>query len=280
MEDSKNDYDLRIISLGAGVQSTTVYLMAVRGELEPLPDLAIFADTQAEPPNVYEHLEQLEKQYGEIIPIRRVTAGSLERNLYSGGEGRKGFAQIPAFLRNSDGTRGMSRRQCTYQYKIRPIQKAIREELGLRIGERAAGRYNVEQWIGISTDEAHRSRMSDVSWLHFYYPLLFEKPMNRYKCLRYMELRGDPIPSKSSCYFCPYHSNAEWRWLRDTHPEVWERACRLDEDLRGRGMRASEGLKMEQYLHSSLVPLREVPLDDDGRQLELWGNECTGLCGV
>jgi hypothetical protein len=39
---------LRILSLGAGVQSTTLALMVAHGELEPI-DCAIFSDTQSEP---------------------------------------------------------------------------------------------------------------------------------------------------------------------------------------------------------------------------------------
>lgn len=46
---------LRVLSLGAGVQSTTLALMAAHGEIEP-PDCAIFADTQWEPAEVYAHL--------------------------------------------------------------------------------------------------------------------------------------------------------------------------------------------------------------------------------
>lgn len=41
---------LKILSLGAGVQSTTLLLLAERGELER-PDRAIFADTGWEPPS-------------------------------------------------------------------------------------------------------------------------------------------------------------------------------------------------------------------------------------
>ncbi|WP_171177628.1 hypothetical protein [Ruegeria sp. HKCCD8929] len=37
--------DLRVFSLGAGVQSTTLSLMAAHGEIGPMPDAAIFADT-------------------------------------------------------------------------------------------------------------------------------------------------------------------------------------------------------------------------------------------
>ena len=49
------DKHIRVISLGAGVQSTTMALMAAQGEIGPMPDCAIFADTQGEPRKVYEH---------------------------------------------------------------------------------------------------------------------------------------------------------------------------------------------------------------------------------
>ena len=40
------DAKLRVISLGAGVQSSVMALMAAKGEIGPMPDCAIFADTQ------------------------------------------------------------------------------------------------------------------------------------------------------------------------------------------------------------------------------------------
>ena len=48
MEENE-DYDLRILSLGAGVQSSALYRMAVMGEIGPKPSYAIFADTKNEP---------------------------------------------------------------------------------------------------------------------------------------------------------------------------------------------------------------------------------------
>lgn len=50
---------LRVVSLGAGVQSTVLLLMAAKREIGPMPDCAIFADTQFEPPAIYEHLAWL-----------------------------------------------------------------------------------------------------------------------------------------------------------------------------------------------------------------------------
>lgn len=44
------------LSLGAGVQSTTLALMFAHGEMPVRLDAAIFADTQCEPVSVYRHL--------------------------------------------------------------------------------------------------------------------------------------------------------------------------------------------------------------------------------
>ena len=67
---------MRILSLGAGVQSSTLLLMAVHGELEL--DRAIFADTQWEPAAVYSWLETLVPLAERAgIPVVIVTAGNL-----------------------------------------------------------------------------------------------------------------------------------------------------------------------------------------------------------
>ena len=42
---------MNIISLGAGVQSSTMALMAAKGLITPMPDAAIFSDTGWEPNN-------------------------------------------------------------------------------------------------------------------------------------------------------------------------------------------------------------------------------------
>lgn len=67
--------DINVLSLGAGVQSTAMLLMACHGEITPKPDLVIFSDTGWEPKAVYRHLEWLKtevKKYGvEIITVSR-----------------------------------------------------------------------------------------------------------------------------------------------------------------------------------------------------------------
>lgn len=125
-------YDLRTISLGARVQSTTLYLLAVEGAIGPMPDCAIFADTQSEPPWVYEHLDWLDREFGHVIPIHRVTAGSLEQDVLRSQDGRSGFASLPLRVMGRDGREAMLRRQCTREYKIDPIKRKVRDLLGLK----------------------------------------------------------------------------------------------------------------------------------------------------
>lgn len=75
---------LRVVSFGAGVQSTVMLLMAAKGEITPCPDVAIFADTQFEPPEIYEHLDwcrgELKRLTNDRVKLETTTGGDLKRN--------------------------------------------------------------------------------------------------------------------------------------------------------------------------------------------------------
>jgi hypothetical protein len=159
-----NERHIHVLNLGAGVQSTTLYLMAGEGRLlyqgQPVVfDCAIFADTQEEPTddghNVYEHLKWLFGRGPEIIIG---TAGKLGDHLMNGTNSTNHrFAPIPAFTLGADGKKGKVRRQCTAEYKIEVIEKVIRRQvLGLRPRQWVPRGTIVHQWIGISVDEAGR----------------------------------------------------------------------------------------------------------------------------
>ena len=53
---------LTVMSLGGGIQSSVMALMAGERAFDRVPDCAIFADTHWEPPSVYDHIEWLEGQ--------------------------------------------------------------------------------------------------------------------------------------------------------------------------------------------------------------------------
>jgi 3'-phosphoadenosine 5'-phosphosulfate sulfotransferase (PAPS reductase)/FAD synthetase len=149
--------NLRVISLGAGVQSSVMALMAAKGEITPMPDCAIFADTQFEPESVYEHLEWLEERLP--YPVHKVTVGNIKEDALKGENPRgKQFVTMPFFTET-----GLGKRQCTSDYKIDPIRNKTRELLGLKKRQKSKG-LMCETWIGISMDEIQRVKDSRESY--------------------------------------------------------------------------------------------------------------------
>lgn len=265
---------LRILSLGAGVQSTAMALMAAHGELGPMPDLALFADTGAEPGPTYDYLRWLMSDNVLPFPVRIVSAGNIRDDMMAGlnSTGQQ-FASIPFFTLYK-GKAGMGRRQCTKEYKLQPLQRAVRELLG---GKRPPG--GVEMWIGISTDEAIRMKPSRVRYIVNRWPLI-EKRLSRADCLAWIERNGYPRPPKSACTFCPYRSNEGWRVMKETDPASFADAIAVDHALRERDH--GSRLRSELYLHRSLKPLDQVDLRSAAElgQGDLFGNDCEGMCGV
>ncbi len=254
-----NEPTLRLLSLGAGVQSTTLALMACDGTL-PRIDGAIFADTGWEPARVYEHLGKLREVLDAAgIPLHVVTKGDLRRDAI---DPEHRYASIPYYVRNPNGTEGMGRRQCTGEYKLDPINRKVRELLGAAAPDfrRVPKGRVAEQWIGFSTDEIHRVSDKDrVSYVAKRYPLL-NLGMSRADCERWLRDRGWTSVAKSACIGCPYHGNRQWRDLRDNHPDEWADAVAFDEAIRKGGARGLP-LNGEAFLHRSRVPLPIAPID-------------------
>lgn len=266
---------LRVLSLGAGVQSTTLALMAAHGAVGPMPDCAIFADTGWEPKAVYEHLAWLRSPNVLPFQVHIVSDGNIRDGLVRGAQGER-WASIPAFTKSASGTVGMIRRQCTKELKIVPIRRKVRELIGIA-GKRSPNHPVVEQWIGISFDEIVRMKMSMEPWQVNRFPLV-EMGMTRRDCLRWLELNGYPTPPKSSCIGCPYHSDSLWRQMREEDPDAFADAVAIDRMIRT-GFR---NLRGEVFLHRSCVPLDEADIDTlaDKGQLDLFADECDGMCGV
>ncbi|MDT0270032.1 hypothetical protein RM844_27505 [Streptomyces sp. DSM 44915] len=251
---------LRVLSLGAGVQSTALLLLAAEGRLAGL-DAAVFSDTGWEPPEVYRHLELLEREVAVPagIPIYRVTAGDIRRDAL---DPTHRFASMPLFVRNPDGTKGMVRRQCTKEYKIEPIKAQVRALLGFPAGRVPAGVF-AEQWVGISRDEFTRAKDSGIKYAVNRHPLL-EMDWSRVDCLRYLAGQGWASTPKSACVGCPFHSNAFWREMRDERPQEWADAVAFDYAIRQGGARGNANgspLMGTAYLHRSCLPLDQAPID-------------------
>ena len=166
--------------------------MAAKGLVTPMPQCAIFADTQAEPPSVYRWLDWLEKQLP--FPVHRVTAGSLTEASLRVGKREDGSlwmkGHVPVFSTKPDGSVGPLWRICTADFKLAPIFKKAKELGAIKRGQKTVG---VVQWIGISLDEVSRMKDSREPWSESRWPLI-EMRMNRHDCFRWMKDNGYPTP--------------------------------------------------------------------------------------
>lgn len=269
-----NDPKLRAISLGVGVQSVTMALMAARRDIGPMPDVAIFADTGGERASTYEYLEWLRTQLP--FPIHRVrkegpTLAQLAIDVASGDASRVGTGLPPWYY---DG--GMMRKQCSGMFKRDVVLAETRRMLGLGFGERAPkGAPLVEAWIGMSTDEMQRVAKARQAWIHNRHPLV-EAGMRRADCITWLQDRQYRVPAKSACVFCPYRRNDGWRELRDNSPEDFAEACRVDELIRD----GVPGLPKKAFVHRSLMPLAQADLGDDDSQASLPFMADCEACGL
>ena len=292
-------YDVTLLSLGAGVQSTTLALLAVEGVL-PKTDVAIFGDTGWEPQAVYDLLEKLTTALVAAgIPVVHVSKGNLRDDTldpnYPG-------IHVPAFIRsgNTKAERGgILSRQCTGSYKLDPIHRHTRKMLGATVTQRdcrycnATGRRiapqavkngnNVEGVCSVCRGVGSVERVGSVrkgrvaeTWVGFStdeiqrvspsrvpYTVstfpLLDLNMSRKDCERWLSSRGWST-TKSACIGCPFHGNRAWRALRDGSPVEWADAIAFDRDLRL--MPGSVNRRDAQaFLHSSGLPLDVAPID-------------------
>lgn len=276
---------VNIISLGLGVQSTALYLMSSLGEL-PRADYAIFSDLGRESSGTYRYLEFLKDWQKKFngIPIIICRTNNLFLDLLKLPLSEERFVSIPAFTRNPDGTVGMLRRQCTYEYKIRVVDDCIRDQIyQLPKGSR---RPLTAVWHGITMDEIERMSIPQEAWKLNTYPFLgytsqknanaerlsWRKPMTRKEVVQWYLNKDIPLPQKSSCVFCPYQSDQSWAWKKEHAPEDFQAAIDVDNAIRDC---TRHGVRNPVYLHRSCKPLSEVTFNP--KQDEEWG-ECSGNC--
>ena len=231
--------------------------MSALGELPKL-DAAIHADTGHENPLTYLHARKwtpwLEDHGLTVITVKP------ENNNPVRTDWGRGSVQIPAFTQSRDQKKtGQVKRQCTRHWKITPIRAALRALAGRK---RLPPGY-VEQWQGISLDEWHRMRTSDVKYIRNHYPLV-QLRMTRADCTYWLENRGIEIPHKSACTFCPYQTRDHWRQMKRAGGTAWQDIVGTDHQIR----------QVERanvlYIHSSRLPVEQavnIPEDEGASQL-------------
>lgn len=271
------------LSLGAGVQSSVMLMLAIRGEIER-PDHVLFADTGWDGERTMDHVIWCEAQCVKAgIPFHRVTAGNIRLDMIEARSGKrergeKGtrWAAMPLFVDVGTGVSGRSKRQCTSEYKINPLRKKQRELLGYQPRQRIPASA-CEVWIGISTDEARRAAPSGDRWIDNVFPLIDPLKMSRADCQAWWDAHYPHRRlGKSACLGCPNRSDREWEALKRESPQEWAQVVEFDHRIR-----VATGMRGQSYLHRSLRPLDQVPLNEDQANMDLEDKiYCAGGCGL
>lgn len=275
---------IRVLSFGAGVQSTCILRMSLDGEM-PALDHVIFADPGAELPKTYENVDLMERicqQRG--IGFHRVTAyrsrstGNITQDLLGTDDSMR-WSSPPLFVQTGKGV-GQIRRQCTSDYKTDPIGRKFRELCGVESGSRGPKEVVAEQWLGIHAGEIQRMKASMFRWFTIVHPLIELVNMTNGDCVAWLQRKGYPVPPKSACAFCPYQSDRRWLAMAEDEPETFAECVKVDEHIRSA---AASAFKGTVYMHRSCRPLADVvaTLAKQGAMdLDMFEDECHGVCGV
>ena len=228
-------------SSGGGIQSTAIAVLICEGKL-PKPDLALMCDCGYESDRTMAYVRD--------VAVPRLRAAGVELHIVRSADytnvalmSRDGHCNLPAFRQNEDGSVSHLSTHCNGMWK-QYVTRRFCKEHGL-------DRYL--HWVGISTDEARRARSSRVRYEVLRYPLI-ELGMSREDCVNVIKAAGWPLPIRTSCIMCPQRTMFEWLRLKVECPEDFERACRIEDEIRS--------VDPSVWLTSKCRPLRDLLAGD------------------
>lgn len=229
----QNKKDCHIISLSGGKDSTAMLLKMIEKRM-PI-DYVIFCDTGLEFPEMYQHLDKIEKETG--IHITRLKAkGSFEYYFAQYHINRKNYKQFcDKFGSGYEGYGwpGPRMRWCTSRLKDTPREQFL---------STLRKKYNIIEYVGIAADEQYRLNRKQNQRSNHRHPLV-DWNMTEEDCLRYCFERGYDWGGlynkfrRVSCWCCPLQSLNELRILWHDYPQLWEQ-LKVWDKMTWRGFRS------------------------------------------
>lgn len=226
----------QVLNYGGGTQTAAMCVLVCEGIL-PRPDRIVIADTGREVQSTWDYLNEHMQPYLGIHGLKvEIAPRSLASvDLYS----HQGTMLMPIYTET-----GKFTAYCSGEWKRTVVQRYLR----------SIGITSATSWIGFAMDESRRIKGYGKKPWKTRYPLT-ELMLTTHNCKAIIGKAGFPLPKKSRCLMCPHQWNSEWRELRDQSPDEFEKACKIDEQIREDD---SEGAI---YLHSSRIPLRDAEID-------------------
>ncbi len=242
---------IKVFSYGGGVQSTAALVLAAQGRIDYKTFLFCNVGDDSENPATLAYVNQVALPYAkehriELIELQKTRFGEPE-TLYQRLT-RPGSRSIGIPVRLA-GSGAPANRACTLDFKIKVIAKWLREHGATKDNPATSA-------LGISLDEFQRMRSdSGIAYQKLAYPLI-DLRIDRQQCRNIISEAGLPIPAKSSCWFCPFHSLRTWQEMRQEQPELFKKACELEEIIIKRMDTFKTG--DAAYFTNKLKPLAQV----------------------
>ena len=244
-----------IVAYGGGTNSTA--MLCGFHERGIRPALILFADTGGELPHTYEHLRFMSDKCQEWfgLPIETV---------FKTYKGEQGSLEGDCLRNKRVPSLAYGFKACSVKYKIEPVNRRTRQWMD------SSKIKTVIKAVGYDRNEGHRSMKikgtnlakgrTEINW----FPLL-EWQWGRDECIAAISRHALPQAGKSSCFFCPAMKLREIIRLRAEHPEHFQRAISMEENMTVKGR--VEGLAFGQKWSEI------VKADDNQLKLFAWLDE-------
>ena len=243
---------INVFSYGGGVQSTAALVLAAQGKIDYQTFLFCNVGDDSENPSTLVYVRNVAMPYAkahnlDLIELHRERFREPE-TLYKRLMRPNRSIGIP--IRMSNGAPG--NRACTKDFKIMVVAKWLREHGATAKNPATVG-------MGISLDEFQRMRLdSGIAYEKLAYPLI-DCRFTRDMCIEVIRQASLPIPPKSSCWFCPFHSLRRWQEMREREPELFWKAAALETSINEKRQNVLN--KDKVWLTRKLIPLAQATTD-------------------
>jgi hypothetical protein len=245
-----------VVAYGLGVDSTAMLVEFVRRGLRP--DLVLFADTAGEKPETYAYLPVIQDYlaHAGFPPVVAVRYEPRTAPYHTLEEQCLHTATLPSLAYGG--------KSCSLKYKRAPQDKYLSAWPPAQAcwgrGGKVVKAIGFDAGAGDRRRANHAGRIDDPHYQNWY-PLL-EWGYDRDRCQQVIRSAGLPVPVKSACFFCPAMKKPEIAWLQEHHPELLERALRIERGAQAK-LKTVKGLGRSYSWEKYLSGRRELPLFQD-----------------
>lgn len=244
-----------VVAYGLGVNSTAMLVEFIRRRIRP--HLILFADTGGEKPETYAYLDVIRPflataGFPDVITVRyqpkRAAYATLESQCLH-------TRTLPSLAYGG--------RSCSLKYKRQPQDRYVANwtpaQQCWRRGKKVLKAIGFDASSGDRRRANHAGHFDDPLY-EFWYPLI-DWRLDRARCMETIAAAGLPIPLKSSCFYCPAMKKEEVVWLQEHHPELLERALRIERQAQP-GLRTVKGLGRSFSWAEFVARINNLPLFD------------------